>query len=306
MADLTLAYFYCDLNNAWWKTAVTEMLRSARRVMPDARIVQLSPKGTAMHPWAHELVEANLGDPAPDVAPIMSKVKAYLMAEFAKTSPNQVIFCDADVIWLAKPPMYQIGAIAWDETADELPYRQFYVQSGDPKYPINLEWLTRRIPAILDALPPSTWARDAAEIALNYSIKTSHGEPVTLAARETIKFMVHFPGAPEEMIAFARSLDGGEEFKAMDPGYVPPRKEGLSQPLDLIHELTPQYRLTIPAALSDAMAKHLEHEEFSKKFHSTCQECQTPYGADGLCGNLVCQSYKMRDENRRVEGAEAV
>lgn len=300
MADFCLAFFYADLGNAWWKTACTEMLRSARRVMPDARIVQLSPKGTAMHPWASELVEANLGDPAPDVAPILSKVKGYLMAEFAKASPQQVVFCDADVIWIAKPPLYQIGAIALDETAEELPYRQFYVQSGDPKDPINLEWLTRRLTALLDALPPSTWARDACELALNHSIKTTHGEPVAMWAKDTQKYLVHFPGAPEEMIAFARSLDGGEEFKAMDPGYVPPRKEGLSQQMDQIIFFDLKEPLTIPSA-GELMRANAWVEDVAE-----CPACKESLGADGVCGNLVCQDYKRRDETRRIEGAEAV
>lgn len=254
MTNLTLCFFFADLGDPWWKTAVTEMLRSARRVMPDAKIVQLSPRGTAMHPWADELVEANLGDPAPDVASILSKVKAYLIAEYAAATPGPVIFCDADVIWKAAPPIYQPGAVAWDETAEALEMRQFYIQKG------TTDWPWGRFKRVLDALPLSCLAKDAAELALNMNFLP--GDALSLSAADTLEFMVHFPGARDEMIAFARSLDGGEPFKEMDPGYVPPlppRKEGLSQPLDLI-TFNADAPLTIP---SEMMMKLQEQAAFA-------------------------------------------
>lgn len=250
MPNLTLCYFFTP-GDPWWKTAVCEMLRSAKRVMPDAHVVQLSPKGTPMHPDAHELVEANLGTPAPQVADILSKVKAYLMAEYATAHPEQqIIFTDADVIWKAKPPLHPSGAVAWDETAEALEMRQFYVQTG------TTEWPWGRFKRVLDALPLSCLARDAAELALNMNFLP--GDALSLSAADTLEFMVHFPGAPEEMIAFARSLDGGEQFKAMDPGYVPPpapRKEGLSQDLTGI-TFNADAPLTIPSA---ALMKLQEH-----------------------------------------------
>lgn len=217
---ITLAFFYADLGDPWWKTAVTEMLRSARRVMPDAHVVQLSPKGTSLHPWAHQLIEANLGPDAPDLASILSKLKGYLMAEYSlATGDGPVIFCDADVIWTAKPPILPSGAVAWDETAEALEFRQFYIQTGAAKWP----W--HRYVKTLDALPLSTLPADAAELALNMGFLP--GDVSSLSSADTMKFMVHFPGPAnrDEMIAFARSLDGGEPFKEMDPSYTPPAPE---------------------------------------------------------------------------------
>lgn len=220
MPNLTLAFFFADCGDPWWKTAVTEMLRSARRVMPDSKVVQLSPQGTAMHPWAHEMVEANLGPDAPGLPLILSKVKGYLMAQYAAGHPGEtIIFTDADVIWTGKPPVLPGGAVAWDETAEALDWRQFYVQTG------ATEWPWGRYIKTLDALPMATLAADAAELALNYSFLP--GDVSALSSADTMKFMIHFPGPAnrDEMIAFARKLDGGEPFKEMDPGYTPPPKD---------------------------------------------------------------------------------
>lgn len=223
-----LAFFFCDVGEQWWKTACIEMLRSAKRVMPDARIVQLSPKGTAMHPWAHELVTADLGPDAPPVADILSSLKMYLIAEHVSRTPHNVIICDVDVIWTAKPPMLHGGGCAWDETADALPWRQFYIQSGvDGKR--TREWLLNNCKAFLEALPPVTFAKDAAELFLNFNIPKSFGGPAEIRSDESTKYLMHFPGRPEEMIAFARTLDGGEDFKLMDPSYVPPPPEPVKQ-----------------------------------------------------------------------------
>lgn len=247
MPNLTLAFFYADLGNGWWKTAVTEMLRSAKRVMPDAHIVQLTDETTPVHPWAHR-EHRLLAKCTPDV---LSKFKGYMMAKHAEENPEQqIIFTDADVIWKAKPPLHPSGAVAWDETAEALEMRQFYVQTG------TTEWPWGRYKRVLDALPLSCLARDAAELALNMNFLP--GDALSLSAGDTLEFMVHFPGNPEEMIAFARSLDGGEQFKAMDPGYVPPpapRKEGLSQDLTGI-TFNADAPLTIPSA---ALMKLQEH-----------------------------------------------
>lgn len=246
MPNLTLAFFYADLGDAWWKTACTEMLRSARRVMPDARVVQLSPKGTAMHPWAHELVEANLGESAGNLPSVLSKVKGYLMAEYAAATPGPIIFTDVDVIWKAMPTLHPGGACAWDETAEALEMRQFYVQTG------QTDWPWGRFIKTLDALPVATLAADAAELALNIGFLP--GDAASLASADTLQFMAHFPGAEnrEQMIAFARSLDGGEPFKAMDPGYVPPRPEGINEDLAGINFTS---GLTIPSA-AELMRTH--------------------------------------------------
>lgn len=249
MADLTIAFFYADLGNAWWRTACTEMLRSAKRVMPDAHIAQLSPKGTSMHPWADELVEVNLAADAPKVADMLSKVKGYAVAQYAMRATGPVIFTDADVIWTARPPTGNNFAVAEDDTTDHLPLRQFYIQSAK-----TAAWV--EVIGLLDALPPSTWKADAFELALNICFHGSDYQPRRLNPAATQKFVHHFPGVPETMIAFARSLDKGEPFKELDPTRP---KLGVNEDLTSISfgDFNPNAKLTIP---SQALQARLDME----------------------------------------------
>lgn len=214
--SFTLAFFYADLGDPWWKTAVTEMLRSAKRVMPDAHIAQLSPAGTPMHPFADQMVVANLGENAPPVASMLSKVKGYLCAQYAMQAKQPVVFTDADVIWTDRPPINVFGSIGYDAGSKHLPYRQFFFQSH-PDLPVLGETTLE----LLDELPPSTWAADVFELALN--IEAANMDVKGYDANDTQKFMLHFPGSEnrERMIAFARHLDRGEPFKELDPNHLP-------------------------------------------------------------------------------------
>jgi flavin reductase (DIM6/NTAB) family NADH-FMN oxidoreductase RutF len=230
----TLAFFYADLKDQWWKTAVTEMLRSAKRVMPDWRIVQLSPEGTPMHPKADAIVECNLSEDAPNAGKMLSKIKAYMVAQYAAQADGPVVFTDADVIWTNRPNIYQQGAVAFDAAAECLPYRQFYFQTMP-----GMTWFWNTIPSLLEELPQSTWKSDAFELALNMQIYTRCVDvdpPHTMAAAETQSFVHHFPGQQhrDAMIAFARSLDGGQPFKELAPGYEPPVKTGVNEDLQAI------------------------------------------------------------------------
>jgi hypothetical protein len=214
----TIAFCYFDLGDAWWKTAVTEMIRSARRVMPGCKIVQLSDKSARQHPMTDEWRQGSMAA----TRETLSAVKAFMVTEYANENPGNVIFIDADVIWTAEPPLHTYGACGYDETANALPWRQFYIQSGvDKPGEHSREWLTNNVPAILDALPFCAAGNDAFELLLNLNIPKSHGAPAEIASADSTKFLVHFPGAEnrQKMIDFARSMDGGEDFKRMEPGY---------------------------------------------------------------------------------------
>lgn len=229
----TLAFFYADLKDQWWKTAVTEMLRSAKRVMPDWRIVQLSPEGTPMHPKADAIVECKLSEDAPNASKMLSKIKAYMVAQYAAQADGPVVFTDADVIWTAQPFVHQCGAVAFDPLAAHLPYRQFYVQTGR-----EMTWPWRGMADLLEELPQSTWRADAFELALNIQIERCDDRytPHCMPPAETQSFVHHFPGQQhrDAMIAFARSLDGGQPFKELAPGYEPPAKTGVNEDLQAI------------------------------------------------------------------------
>jgi len=243
-----LAFVFVDLGDPWWRTAVTEMLRSVGRVMPDARIVQLTDSESRAHPWVDEILRADVRC-TPD---ILSKFKSYMIAQHTRASDRPAIFCDADVIWLAKPDILKWGGAAYDDRADALPWRQFYIQSGTEKP----EWLTQNCEAFLDALPQSTWANDAAELYLNFNIPKSIGAPQELRPEDTIKYLAHFPGKAnrENMIAYARSIDGGQPFKSLDPGYE-----------DRVFESNLGKPMAIPSALT---MKRMEQEEFSRQYRA--------------------------------------
>lgn len=246
-----LCFFFADIGDPWWKTAVTEMLRSAKRVMPEARIVQLSPDGTAMHPWAHEIVYCKLGPDAKNVANLISKMKGYMVAQHVLHSDAPCVFTDADVIWTAAPKIHAGGSIGFDHTANALPYRQFYVQTAPG---MAMPWAG--VPNLMEELPQSTWPADAFELALNIVADRAGAEaPAGLSAAETQTFVHHFPGVQnrETMIGFARKLDGGQPFKEMSPTYEPPKPE--MGPLGPLTEVSlnemilgnPQEKLTIGA-----------------------------------------------------------
>lgn len=94
---LDLAFVLIDLGESWYKTAASEMIRSARRAYKDhdMRVVQLTDAKTAHHPDADGVF--SLGT---DVAKEqMCQAKGHLIAEYALKADRPVIFCDVDLIW---------------------------------------------------------------------------------------------------------------------------------------------------------------------------------------------------------------
>lgn len=90
-----LVFMYVDLGDGWWKTAVTEMLRSARRQMPDAHIVQMSDAKGRMHPFADALFLTD----AECTAENFLEFRAHALTEYMKRAERPVIYTGADVIW---------------------------------------------------------------------------------------------------------------------------------------------------------------------------------------------------------------
>lgn len=90
-----LAYVYIDLGDPWWRTAVTEMLRSAERVFQHARFVQLSDETTPIHPWAHKILRANAKCKLAE----FPDMKAFLLQEHLSKTDLPTVYSGADVIW---------------------------------------------------------------------------------------------------------------------------------------------------------------------------------------------------------------
>jgi hypothetical protein len=93
--DIDLAFLWVDLNDPWWKTATTEMLRSARRQMPNANIVQMSDYGARLHPFADMLFTASMECP-PET---LGDFRTVIMMEYLKQASRPVIYTGGDVIW---------------------------------------------------------------------------------------------------------------------------------------------------------------------------------------------------------------
>lgn len=211
----TIAFFYADLGDPWWKTAVIEMIRSARRVMPGCKIIQLTDKNTVVHPDIDYVRGSEVC-----TRENLAEYKAYMVASFASQMKEPTVFCDADLIWIAKPPVVEGGWCAFDNTADALPWRQFLLQAS----PGHHDWLTSGLMQTASAMPPICYANDCFELALNFNIERLQEQPAAVAPEQSVKFAIHFPGQEnrDKMIAYARSIDGGEQFRAMEPGYNPP------------------------------------------------------------------------------------
>lgn len=90
-----LAYVYCDLGDQQYKVLVHEMVTSARAVMPDVKITQISDSKTPIYPGADALFNAEVECTKDDV----TYFKGHFMAEFARQCTDDLILCDVDLIW---------------------------------------------------------------------------------------------------------------------------------------------------------------------------------------------------------------
>jgi hypothetical protein len=93
--DLDLVFMYVDLGDPWWKTGVTEMLRSARRQMPNAHIVQMSDATARKHPFADALFQTDMECTADNFL----EFRAHALTSYMKRAERPVIYSGGDVIW---------------------------------------------------------------------------------------------------------------------------------------------------------------------------------------------------------------
>lgn len=96
-ADFDLCFLWVNLGNPDWMTMTTEMLRSARRQMPQARIVQMSDHGAMLHPFADVMFTSSMPMP-PET---LGEFRAVILCEYMKQATRPVIYTGADVIWCA-------------------------------------------------------------------------------------------------------------------------------------------------------------------------------------------------------------
>lgn len=93
---LEIAFVFVEVNDPWHRTATTEMLRSAQRVFPGARYVQLCDSESPLHPWADAEWRANVKC-TPDMYP---EFKNFIVTDYLAQATNPVILSEIDGLWV--------------------------------------------------------------------------------------------------------------------------------------------------------------------------------------------------------------
>lgn len=93
--EFDLCFLWVNLGNPDWMTMTTEMLRSLRRQVPQARIVQMSDYGANLHPFADVLFTSSMECP-PET---LGEFRTIIMMEYMKQATRPVIYTGSDVIW---------------------------------------------------------------------------------------------------------------------------------------------------------------------------------------------------------------
>jgi len=93
---IEVAFLFCDLGDAGPYAAMTKLAAdSARKVMPDARLVQLTDRDTPVYPEMDASLRANIKAERATFAAF----KGLTMAERGKTTDLPTALCDVDLIF---------------------------------------------------------------------------------------------------------------------------------------------------------------------------------------------------------------
>lgn len=236
-SDTDLAFLYVDLGNQFLKQATTEMLRSAVRAMPGVNIVQLRDKKSPLHPFANaeRLFDKEVG------ADELAAFKGWAFAAHAIQTERPTIFCDVDVIWngpgaAERLRVWQPGSIGvlYRDVPDLkiMPYN-----TGMILYQPKARTFWREYQAMCESCKDGFRAWWADQLAMSAMI--GHHSEAQMVCQAYIELLdmdavvpapseiptapmkgwaTHFKGPRKEwLIRYARLLDGGKDFEAMDP-----------------------------------------------------------------------------------------
>jgi hypothetical protein len=225
--NFDLAFVLVDLGVPWYKTAASEMIRSAHRAFAshDMRIVHINDSATQPHPDAHGAFGGNVRCTPEDLC----RFKGYFMAEYALQADRPVIFCDVDILWQhdGALSMFAEGKKPVGLLERKFPCMRYnsgviFSRQSDPF------WIAYQ--AAVDGLPKevSGWWGD--QFALVAATEREPGEVERVPMRDiapAVKEMppapydapaVHFKGeAKHLMVQYARMLDGGGAFEFARP-----------------------------------------------------------------------------------------
>lgn len=223
-----LAFVLVDLGNPWYKTAASEMIRSARRAYKDhdMRVVQITDSKTAHHPDADGVFGGNVECSAAQ----MCQFKGHFIAEYALQAENPVIFTDVDMIWNNDGAIELLEAepvvLAYRENMPSMPFNAGFIATHGQ----NDFW--RHYREAMDNMPVEVrgWWGDQFGL-LAPILKTERYKdwgwvlmdniaPAIdkLPAAPLTTPAVHFKGKRKSMmVPYARMLDKGEGFEFARP-----------------------------------------------------------------------------------------
>ncbi len=223
-----LAFTLLDLGVPWYKTAASEMIRSARRAYKDhdMRVVQLTDNRSARHPDADGgfILDTDVKGNQ------LAQGKGHLMAEFALQADRPVVFCDVDLIWNNDgivEDLVNIEDVAclWREDMPCMPFNTGLVLTPPQQ---DEFWDVYR--SACETLPPEmcAWwgdqvAMTAANLITRQHVTRMDMDVMAPAITELPDApldtpAVHFKGDTKNlMIPYARMLDGGNVYDFARP-----------------------------------------------------------------------------------------
>jgi hypothetical protein len=236
-SDTDLVYLLVDYGDVFLRQATTEMLRSAMRAMPGVNIVQLHDEKTRVHPFANAALKFER-----DVArEELATFKGWAFAAHAMQTERQTIFTDVDVIWSGAGAaetlrQYQPGSIGvlYRDVPDLkiMPYN-----TGMILYQPKARTFWREYQAMCESCKEGFRAWWADQLAMSAMI--GHHSEAQMVCQAHIELLdmdavvpapnapptepmrgwaVHFKGKRKEwLVKYARVLDGGRDFDALDP-----------------------------------------------------------------------------------------
>jgi hypothetical protein len=198
-----LAYVYVDCGDPQYKILVHEMVTSARAVMPDVKITQISDNKTPIYPGADALFNAEVECDKDSV----TYFKGHFMAEFAMQCEDDLILCDVDLLW-QKPVIFEKGTAAirclYRENMASMPYNTGLILSRS-KYAKEL-W--QDYIEVIDSLAANgmgTWYCD--QIAAAICWNNAQSQSIPLAETLPMDEWAYAPTGPDD--------DGGKDAYAI-------------------------------------------------------------------------------------------
>lgn len=238
-SDIDLVFLFIDYGDPFLRQATTEMLRSAQAAMPGINIVQVRDGKSRLHPFAK--AERVFGDvPREDLAAF----KGIAFATHAMETDRPTIFADVDLIWnnagaaddlreMSEPHIavmrrlqdefavqpFNTGMILFRPAAPRF-WAEYRRMCESCKDGFRAWWADQlALSAMIGYREDDTFAHVADANVYMLDMNRNCPAPDTLPTERMTSWATHFKGArrKEWLVKYARVLDGGAHFDALDP-----------------------------------------------------------------------------------------